>query len=65
MVVAVSDQSNAQESEATPAYKKVRRKKSERFATVSQTARYLCIAASETLASSSSPSTLPVAGSIK
>jgi hypothetical protein len=56
--------SNAQEAEATPASKKVRRKKSERFATVSQTARYLCIAA-ETLASSFSSSTLPVAGSIQ
>jgi hypothetical protein len=65
MVVAGSEQSTAQEAEATPAYKKVRRKKSERFAIVSQAARYLCTAASETLASSSSPSTLPVAGSIE
>jgi hypothetical protein len=32
MVVAGSDQSNAQKAEAAPAYKKVRRKKSERFA---------------------------------
>jgi hypothetical protein len=35
------------------------------YLTVSQTARYLCIAAPETLASSSSLSTLPVTGSIK